>query len=66
MRPTRDTAGVARVLAKHFDLRPFRATYNSDTHVFCVRPAWWWKEAERRGDAIAWLLRAIDEMLDFP
>lgn len=54
------------MLAKHFDLRPFRATYNSDTHVFCVRPAWWWKEAERRGDAIAWLLRAIDEMLDFP
>lgn len=59
--------GLARVLAKHFELRLFRATYQSDTHVFYVRPAWWWNEAERRrGDAIARLFRPTDETLEFP
>lgn len=55
------------MLAKHFELRLFRATYQSDTHVFYVRPAWWWNEAERRrGDAIARLFRPTDETLEFP
>lgn len=59
--------GLARVLAGAHELRLFRATYLSDTHVFYVRPAAWWAEAERLyPTAIERCFQRIDDTLDFP
>jgi hypothetical protein len=59
--------GVARVLEGAFELRLFRASYASDTHVFYVRSVSWWREADRRhGDVMARVFRPLDDELDFP
>jgi hypothetical protein len=49
------------------ELRLFRATYLSDTHVFYVRPEAWWAEAERLYPAaVERCFQRIDDTLDFP
>jgi hypothetical protein len=58
---------INRMLAGDYEMRLFRVTYESDTHSFYVKPAGWWREAERaHPEEIARVFRVVDEGLDFP
>ena len=58
---------INRVLAGDYEMRLFRVTYESDTHSFYIKPAEWWREAERVHPAeIARVFQVVDEGVDFP
>jgi hypothetical protein len=58
--------GLNKLIAPEFEIRAFRATLQTDTHCFLVRPASWWQEMDQ---AFASRTRAVfaslDEGMDF-
>jgi hypothetical protein len=56
-----------KVLEGDFEMRLFRVTYFSDTHMFYVQSAAWWQEAERlHPQDMERVFQRVDEGLDFP
>ena len=58
---------INRILAGDYEMRLFLVTADSDTHSFSIKPASWWREAERTHPIeIAKVFRKVDDDSDFP
>jgi hypothetical protein len=54
------------VLSGEYELRVFRATLDSDTHIVFVKPALWWEDFDKQyPERSGAIFRRIDETVDF-